>query len=48
MIFKEGDLAVYPAHGVGVIHRDIKPNNIMLNDAGNVKITDFGLVLRGG
>lgn len=31
------------AHQQGVIHRDIKPSNIMLDKAGNVKITDFGI-----
>ena len=31
------------AHSVGVIHRDIKPRNIMINRAGRVKVTDFGL-----
>lgn len=31
------------AHGGGVIHRDIKPRNIMLTQAGKVKVTDFGL-----
>ncbi len=31
------------AHQKGVIHRDIKPSNIMLNENGEVKITDFGI-----
>jgi len=31
------------AHKRGVVHRDIKPSNIMLNKAGEVRITDFGI-----
>lgn len=30
-------------HSLGIIHRDINPNNIMLDDSGKVKIIDFGI-----
>src|SRR5689334_14414788 len=31
------------AHAAGMIHRDVKPGNLLLNHSGTVKITDFGL-----
>ena len=31
------------AHSQGVIHKDIKPANILINSEGDVKLTDFGL-----
>ena len=34
---------VHCAHEKGVIHRDIKPHNILITDTGMVKVADFGI-----
>ncbi|KAF2857261.1 serine/threonine protein kinase, CMGC family, CDC2/CDK subfamily [Piedraia hortae CBS 480.64] len=35
--------AVYFCHGFGVLHRDIKPNNLLIASSGQIKLADFGL-----
>ena len=35
--------AIQAAHDHGIIHRDIKPQNILVSDSGSIKVTDFGI-----
>ncbi len=43
LVITEALSALAAAHKFGVLHRDVKPNNILLQEDGHTKITDFGI-----
>ncbi|RFU68810.1 Stk1 family PASTA domain-containing Ser/Thr kinase [Bacillus sp. V59.32b] len=44
-IMKQTTDAIAHAHHNDIIHRDIKPHNILIDEDGNAKITDFGIAM---
>ena len=44
-IMKQITAAISHAHQNGIIHRDIKPQNILIDHNGHIKITDFGIAI---